>query len=485
MWGLNATSVRNTFLNFTVRVTTTGQTLRHNPCSFNGTQGRYLTVIYDNVRSNTIRFSGTASGEVDTPPPERPPSEPRNVNADAHSTRQLRVTWSAPSNSGSAAIKHYTVRYSRPAIGTSGPWRSRLYTTTSNSHTSPNLRFGTTYTVAVTAVNRDDRASSRATDTATTPGTIPTEPVESVTFDPVSVDPPPITSTVESHSSSRSSGWIRMDDNCGFWLGCRDHYYIGTGHATATWYMGDLQGVFTFAWKNPKDSVTNLRGHAVWKIYEKRTGSNSWRHVKTFRPNVQSEQKPDRWWGYRNSRLELDGQVKIEVSHDHNKRYGSIGIRRARLKFVDILPELKPAAIEMCDAGVVKALSLATAIPLSVVAATIIVAVAPAGASAIATSLSKEGLRRLVEYGAKKSAEAFGIWAGQKAAGVDDPISKLTLVDAATELAVDWAENIWTSAVESYKYGCHELQADWMYLGITRGYGNYADDLAEVFGRRR
>ena len=182
MWGQNATSVTNTFHNFTVRVTTTGQTLRHNPCNFNGTQGRYLTVIYDNVRSNTIRFSGTASGEVDTPAPERPPSEPRNVNADAHSTRQLRVTWSAPSNSGSAAIKHYTVRYSRPAIGTSGPWQSRLYTTTSNSHTSPNLRFGTTYTVAVTAVNRDDRASNRATDTATTPGTItttgtiPTEP---------------------------------------------------------------------------------------------------------------------------------------------------------------------------------------------------------------------------------------------------------------------------------------------------------------------
>ena len=40
--------------------------------------------------------------------------------------------------------------------------------TTSTSHTSPNLRYGVTYTVTVTAVNRHDLSSSAATDTATT-----------------------------------------------------------------------------------------------------------------------------------------------------------------------------------------------------------------------------------------------------------------------------------------------------------------------------
>ena len=137
-------------------------------CSFNVREGRSVWVTIDGVRSNILRFSGTTSGEVSTSESESPPSEPRNVSAVAHSTRQLRVTWSPPSNSGSAAISHYTVRYSRPAIGTSGPWQSRLYRVVSRSHLSPNLRFGTTYKVTVTAVNGDSRASNPATDTATT-----------------------------------------------------------------------------------------------------------------------------------------------------------------------------------------------------------------------------------------------------------------------------------------------------------------------------
>ena len=76
----------------------------------------------------------------------------RSVSAVAHGTRQIRVTWSPPSDSGGAAIRHYIVRYSRPAIGDSPAWSSSD-TTTSTSHTSGNLRYGTTYTVTVTAVN--------------------------------------------------------------------------------------------------------------------------------------------------------------------------------------------------------------------------------------------------------------------------------------------------------------------------------------------
>ncbi|MYI56568.1 MAG: fibronectin type III domain-containing protein [Acidimicrobiia bacterium] len=103
-----------------------------------------------------------------TTPPAGSPSSPRNVSAAAHGVRQIRVTWSPPPDSTSATISHYLVRYSRPAIGDIPPWQSRPYSTTGTSHTSPNLRFGTTYTVSITAVNHDNRASSPSTTQATT-----------------------------------------------------------------------------------------------------------------------------------------------------------------------------------------------------------------------------------------------------------------------------------------------------------------------------
>ena len=90
------------------------------------------------------------------------------MDADAHGTNQLRVTWSAPSDSGSAAISHYLVRYSRGAIGTIEPYESRWFRTSSRSHVSPELRTGTTYKVEVIAVNRDNRSSRAATGTGTT-----------------------------------------------------------------------------------------------------------------------------------------------------------------------------------------------------------------------------------------------------------------------------------------------------------------------------
>ena len=124
----------------------------------------------DGLRSEPATDIATTRASTTTPPP------PRNVSAAAHGTKQIRANWSPPSNSGSAPIKHYTVRYSRPAIGDSPPWQSRLYTTTGTSHTSPGLRYGTTYTVTVTAVNRDDRASRAATDTATTRARTTTPP---------------------------------------------------------------------------------------------------------------------------------------------------------------------------------------------------------------------------------------------------------------------------------------------------------------------
>ena len=111
--------------------------------------------------------SGPEATTSVTTPPAGTPAPPRNLSAAAHGVRQIRVTWSPP-DSASATISHYLVRYSRPAIGDISPWQSRLYRTTATSHTSPNLRFGTTYTVAVTAVNHDNETSSTSTSQATT-----------------------------------------------------------------------------------------------------------------------------------------------------------------------------------------------------------------------------------------------------------------------------------------------------------------------------
>lgn len=111
--------------------------------------------------------SGTEATTSVTTPPAGSPSSPRSVSATAYGERQLRATWSPPA-SESGTISHYLVRYSRPAIGDIPPWQSRLYRTTRTSHTSPNLRFSTTYTVTVAAVNHENEASSPATAEATT-----------------------------------------------------------------------------------------------------------------------------------------------------------------------------------------------------------------------------------------------------------------------------------------------------------------------------
>ena len=119
------------------------------------------------VVAETATASGTEATTSVTTPPAGSSSSPRNVSATAHGERQLRVTWSPPASAG-ATISHYLVRYSRPAIGDIPPWQSRLFRTTGTSHTSPNLRFSTTYTVAVAAVNHDDGASTPSTIQGTT-----------------------------------------------------------------------------------------------------------------------------------------------------------------------------------------------------------------------------------------------------------------------------------------------------------------------------
>lgn len=111
--------------------------------------------------------------------------------------------------------------------------------------------------------------------------------------------------------------------------------------------MGDLQGVFTFS----RDLATHLTrdkwkptGRVLWRVYEKHTGDNSFRLVQTFEPEPQEGRSGT--WTYRNTRMELDGEVIIRATgRDSGKR---IAVRGVKLNHVDVLPEHIQVALLMC-----------------------------------------------------------------------------------------------------------------------------------------
>ena len=122
----------------------------------------------DNQASNPVSVTATVGQQA-----AGPPSAPRNVRAEAHESTKIKVSWSAPSSSGSAPISHYLVRYKNSSPNTGLFTSIDLsdlfpYRVTGTSHTSHDLRYGATYTVTVVAVNRNDRTSEPATATATT-----------------------------------------------------------------------------------------------------------------------------------------------------------------------------------------------------------------------------------------------------------------------------------------------------------------------------
>ena len=132
------------------------------------------------------------------------------------------------------------------------------------------------------------------------------------------------------------TGWKkRSEPGCGFlWLGCRDTFYsTDQNDRPATFYLGDMQGVFKFRRKLPTSDITD--GKAKWEIYEKRSGRGQYQLVQTYRPGSQSGRKD--WWSYSKPKdyVELDGNVKIVVT----RREGTIGVSRVELEHRTGLPE--------------------------------------------------------------------------------------------------------------------------------------------------
>ena len=191
MWGLSASSVTNTFANFTVRVSTAGRTTRHNPCSFNGTQGRYLAVIYDNVRSNTIQFAVPVETEEATiPEPQEEtvtpsptaPRPPRNLDLTLTDDNSFTISWDPPASNGGATITEYEIAVFRPPLFTWWLWVPEWSHTYSRPSTTTSMNFDgrsrALYTVSVAATNRIGTGSAVTASIRTPVPPLPPRPEE-------------------------------------------------------------------------------------------------------------------------------------------------------------------------------------------------------------------------------------------------------------------------------------------------------------------
>ena len=168
--------------------------------------------------------------------------------------------------------------------------------------------------------------------------------------------------------------WTKHGTNCGFW-GCHggDHYFTDTEGASAWWYLNDVQGEYRLSVKYPKgtngaDKEANAR--IRWKVWEKRTGANQYSFVEDY--TTSSQQGKSGWWGWADH-VQLDGEVFISAE----VLSGYAGVMDVKLTFIDMLPEMIPAAKILCEIGVVNALIWTAAVPTALSAATVVVYAAP------------------------------------------------------------------------------------------------------------
>ena len=212
---------------------------------------------------------------------------------------------------------------------------------------------------------------------------------------------PPLTETVQVEfpnyrwGSYSSDYWTSEGSICGFW-GCRSNFATTTHSGRSVWWnMGDVQGVFTFGRSlaehvHPDKWSTN--GRVLWRIYEKRTGDSDFRLVQTFRPR--SQEGRIGWGTYNNTLIELDGEIIVRATGRSSGQ--RIAVQAVRLNHVDVLPEHKKLAQEMCIDGELDLRATITrwARDVGLAAALVGISLATAGAAtpAIAAAITTAGL---------------------------------------------------------------------------------------------
>ena len=283
---------------------------------------------------------------------------------------------------------------------------------------------------------------------------------------------PRTATTTQSLQKTPSRQWKLEDTNCSKYRWCwgDDFYTVWAKRSNgladkATWYFGDLQGTFRLYKEEHKGSPAQKGTYRI-RVYEKRTGDGSYR--LRYSNHWRNRNRGGFWGG--GGQIELDGRVKVELQPVS----GFVTARKMRLKFVDLLPELKPEARRMCEAGVATKLKPWATLPTALAAAVVLVYAAPL--------VFGGGIAALKLRAAKVLARAI------PGVTVED-IVKDEIQDRVLERVKDYLSRkvggIWNDAVDSYQYGCIYFRASWLYLGIARGYGSYADDVAKIWNARR
>ena len=124
--------------------------------------------LHPNVVTQMQTLTGTQTVTVTVTNVEEPPSAPSapSVTAATATPTQLSVSWSAPSNTGAAAISDYDVRY-RTTGPPAGMWEDAGFNGTGTSTTLTGLTPGTQYQVQVRATG-DGMGAWSNSGTATT-----------------------------------------------------------------------------------------------------------------------------------------------------------------------------------------------------------------------------------------------------------------------------------------------------------------------------
>ena len=121
--------------------------------------------------------SATRTVSVSVTDVNEPPGKPTSVSAGPNGYKILRVSWTAPSNSGKPAISSFTVQYCKTNqvsfCDSYGIWSSKTVGASASQTNLTGLAVGTSYTVQVRARNAEGSGpwSSRATGTTQIGGT--------------------------------------------------------------------------------------------------------------------------------------------------------------------------------------------------------------------------------------------------------------------------------------------------------------------------